>query len=62
MKAKVISGMLSPLRFISRVDRGQTTSNLKNIPLKGVGRGERTILFNSSHTSHTSHTPHTPAF
>ncbi|NER36558.1 MAG: hypothetical protein F6J93_21670 [Oscillatoria sp. SIO1A7] len=27
--------MLSPLRLISRVGRGQKTSNLKNTPLKG---------------------------
>ncbi|NER36521.1 MAG: hypothetical protein F6J93_21485 [Oscillatoria sp. SIO1A7] len=26
------------------------------------GEGERTILFNSSHTSHTSHPSHTPGF
>ncbi|NER35358.1 MAG: hypothetical protein F6J93_15360 [Oscillatoria sp. SIO1A7] len=25
-----------------------------------MGEGERTILFNSSHTSHISHTPQTP--
>ena len=38
--AKIVPGMLSPLRLISRVGRGLKTSNIKNIPLKGGGDGE----------------------